>query len=454
MKTLKFPMTWLALATTVLLAGCATPAPALPEAERPATPVFAAAPELARSGPAARWAALGDAALAERIERALARNLDLAQAAERVQRSRALAAAADAARWPSLSASASGSERDDRQRSSSASAGLDLAWEVDLFGRLGSLRNAAELRSAAAQADADAVRRAVAAEVAQAWYALWSADEQLQLTRAVIDNRRNTLELVRHRTRAGFSAPLDEARARSDLAAAQADVPTLEAQRSTALHRLAVLGGEAPGGHPLPAAPTAVDPAALTLSLPAGEVWLASRPDIAAAEARLRALAMDEKAVRAEFLPRLSVGGFVGWLAGSAVGLSSAGTSAWVVAPSVTLPVFDAGRLQARLAAAQAEQREALLHYRQRLLLAQEDVENALTRVSLGRGRLQALQERSQQAVRAEQLARLRYQAGASDLLELLDAQRTAQQAQIGLAQALGQHRQDVALLLRALGAV
>jgi outer membrane protein TolC len=116
--------------------------------------------------------------------------------------------------------------------------------------------------------------------------------------------------------------------------------------------------------------------------------------------------------------------------------------------------VFNAGRLQARLDAARAQEREALLHYRQRVLLATEEVENALAQVSFGRARLTALQDRSREAVRAEQLARLRYQSGATDLLELLDAQRSAQQAQLGLAETLGQHRQDVALLLRALGAV
>ncbi len=451
----KTPWRWTALAMAALLAGCASPGTATLDKTRPDAPRFAGAPELPRSAPAARWATLGDTALMHHIERALSGNLDVAQAVERVQRSRALAAAASAARWPALDAAVGASERDDRQRSGSASAGIELAWEVDLFGRLRHASHAQRLRSEAAVADAEAVRRAVAAEVAQAWYALASANERLTLTKALIENRRATLALVQHRASAGLSAPLDEARARSDLAAVQADVPALQAQAALAMNRLAVLAGDTPGAQAIPASDSApADPAEITLGLPDGETWLASRPDIAAAEARLRALAMDAEAVRAEFLPRISVGGFVGWLAGSAVGLSSAGTSAWLIAPSVSLPAFNAGRLQARLDAARTEEREALLHYRQRVLLATEEVENALAQVSFGRARLTALQERSREAVRAEQLARLRYQSGASDLLELLDAQRSAQQAQLGLAEALGQHRQDVALLLRALGAV
>ncbi|MBX3608687.1 MAG: efflux transporter outer membrane subunit [Hydrogenophaga sp.] len=446
---------WTALAIAALLAGCAAPATAPLDKSTADAPRFAGAPEWPRSAPAAPWGALGDTALLSHIERALAGNLDVAQAVERVQRSRALAAADAAARWPALTASLGAVEREDRQRSGSASAGIELAWEVDVFGRLRHASHAQRLRIDAAVADADAVRRAVAAEVAQAWYALASANERLSLTQAVIDNRRATLTLVQHRARAGLSAPLDEARARSDLAAVQADVPALQAQAALALNRLAVLAGDTPGTQAMPSMDsTAADPAAITLELPDGETWLASRPDVAAAEARMRALSMDAEAVRSEFLPRISVGGFVGWLAGSAVGLSSASTGAWLIAPSVSLPVFNAGRLQARLDAARAQEHEALLHYRQRVLLATEEVENALAQVSFGRARLTALQERSREAVRAEQLARLRYQSGASDLLELLDAQRSAQQAQLVLAEALGQHRQDVTLLLRALGAV
>lgn len=446
---------WTTLAAAAVLAGCAAPATAPVDKTTADAPRFAGAPEWPRSAPAARWGALGDTALLRHIERALAGNLDVAQAVERLQRSRALAAADAAARWPALTATLGAVEREDRQRSGSVSAGIDLAWEVDVFGRLRHASHAQRLRSDAAVADADAVHRAVAAEVAQAWYALVSANERLSLTQAVIDNRRATLTLVQHRARAGLSAPLDEARARSDLAAVQADVPALQAQAALALNRLAVLAGDTPGTQAMPSMDsTAADPAAITLGLPDGETWLASRPDVAAAEARMRALSMDAEAVRAEFLPRISVGGFVGWLAGSAVGLSAAGTGAWLIAPSVSLPVFNAGRLQARLDAARAQEREALLHYRQRVLLATEEVENALAQVSFGRARLTALQERSREAVRAEQLARLRYQSGATDLLELLDAQRSAQQAQLGLAETLGQHRQDVALLLRALGAV
>jgi outer membrane protein TolC len=115
--------------------------------------------------------------------------------------------------------------------------------------------------------------------------------------------------------------------------------------------------------------------------------------------------------------------------------------------------VFDVGRIDARLQAAQAGQREALLAYRQRMLLATEEVESALVQVRQGQERLAALQQRARHAVAAERLARKRFEAGGSDLLELLDAQRSAQQAELGLSAAMTQQRQQVVVLQRALGA-
>jgi outer membrane protein TolC len=180
---------------------------------------------------------------------------------------------------------------------------------------------------------------------------------------------------------------------------------------------------------------------------------MALRPDLKSAEAQLRAQALDVAAIRAEFMPRLSVSGLLGFVAGSLSGLGAAGSASWFLAPSLSIPVFDLGRIDARLQAAQAGQREALLHYRQRVLLATEEVESALVQVRQGQVRLAALQDRARHAVTAEGLARKRFEAGGADLLELLDAQRGAQQAELGLSAALTAQRQQVVALQRALGA-
>lgn len=453
-----------ALAAAALLAACGT----LP-AEAPATPElperFAQAQGV-DPGQRAQpdwWAVFGDPALDALVAQGLAANLELQQAAERVQRSRALAAGRRAELGPGggvavgaraqqlAEVEAPGLDRDAR-RSDTASVSFGLSWEIDLFGRLRHAARAAQARSDAVAADAQALRLAVAGEIAQAWFALEGAREQARLARGVIENRRATLSLVQRRVALGHSAPLDDARARAELAAAEAELPSHEAATRLAQHRLAVLLGQSPSAFEAPAAAGA-EGRPVTLRLPATSQWVQFRPDLRAAEARLRAHALDVEAARAEWLPRLSVAGAIGTLAGSLGALGSGGSAAWFVAPSLSWPVLDHARIESRLAAARAEQREALLAYRQRLLLASEEVESALAIVAEGQRRVAALQERARHAETAERLARTRYAAGASDLLELLDAQRGAQQAAQGLTAAHTGLRQQLVLLQRALGA-
>jgi NodT family efflux transporter outer membrane factor (OMF) lipoprotein len=409
------------------------------------------------------WTVFDDPVLDGLVRRGLAENLDLQQAAERVQRSRALAAGAQAERGPGggvgLGARAQQLGRfeapgtsADARRSESVTAGASLSWEIDLFGRLRHAARAADARVQAQEADAAGMRLAIGAEIAQAWLALNGTRTQVALAQRVVENRRGTLDLVLRRVSAGYAAPFDEARARADLAAAQAELPALEAALATSRHRLAVLLGASPSGFEVPP-PSDVAPRPVVLHLPEPAQWAAQRPDLQAAEARLRALALDVESVRAEFLPRVSVAGVLGLVAGSVSGLGAAGAASWFVAPGVALPVFDHARIEARLQAARAGEREALLAYRQRVLLATEEVESGLAQVRQGQQRLAALQERARQALAAEDLARRRFAAGGTDLLELLDAQRTAQLAEIGLSAAVTVQHQHVVALQRALAA-
>lgn len=472
-----------AVALASLLAACGTlPTPSTPVPELPAAFTQARGLDTAPAGHAADgWAAFDDPVLDALLRRGLTANLDLQQAAERVQRSRALAAAARAELAPGGGIGVGATARQlaeteapglirDQRRSDQVSAFASLSWEVDLFGRLRQAAAAVGARADAVQADADAMRLAVGAEIAHAWFTLTGTREQLVLARQVVENRRATVELVQRRVGAGYTAPLDDARARGDLAAAEAALPALQASVTVAGHRLAVLLGESPStfepplpvqaaaARMLPASnrstlPPATAPRALALRVPAPSAWADARPDLRAAEARLRAQALDVESIRAEFLPRLTIAGALGVVAGSLTGLGAAGSASWFIAPIVSAPVFDYGRIEARLQAAQAGQREALLHYRQRVLLATEEVESALVEVRQGQLRLAALQQRASYAVQAEALARKHYEAGGSDLLELLDAQRTSRQAEISLIAGVTTQQQQIVALQRALGA-
>jgi multidrug efflux system outer membrane protein len=412
---------------------------------------------------AAWWNSLGDPVLAALITRGLDTNLDIEQAHARIRRSQALLAGAQANFGPSGSVGlqgraaqaseteAPGLTRADRQGHSVAAA-LEFSWELDLFGRLGHQAGAAAHRVQASEAQLRGARLAVSAEIANAWFALVGSREQLELARKVAANREDSLRLVVARAGGGMAAPIDALRARADLEAALADIPVHEAAAKVALHRLAVLTGQSPAGFTLPASGTTAD-VDIEIPLPPSDTWLARRPDVQELEAELQARALDVKAVRAEFYPRFTFDGLLGFVAGSVSAMGTGGSLSWVSTPSLLAPLFDRPRIEARLASAKAGQKEILAAYRQRLLLASEEVENAFAQYSAGQQQFHNLHRRAQFASDAERLARVRYEAGATDLLELLDAQRTAQQARSNLSAALTQQRQNLVAVFRSMAA-
>ncbi|KQT09514.1 efflux transporter outer membrane subunit [Ramlibacter sp. Leaf400] len=447
----KFALSTLALAAALLAS------PVLAQEAPPA--VDASVPVAQSTG---WWHALRDPVLSALIMQGLDANLDIEQAHERILRSQALVAGARAEFGPSGSvgvqgraaqaseAEAPGLTRGER-RTQSVAAAVEFSWEVDLFGRLGHQAASAAQRLQASEAQLRGARLAVSAEVANAYFALIGAREQLEIARTVAANRESTLRLVAARAGGGMAAPIDELRARADVEAALAEIPVQEAAARVATHRLAVLTGQSPSGFALPTSGT-VAPAAIAIPLPATDAWLAQRPDVQELEAELRARALDVKAVRAEFYPRLTFSGLLGFVAGSVSAIGTGGSLSWLSAPSLLTPLFDRPRIEARLAAAKAGEKEVLAAYRQRLLLATEDLENALARYGSGQQQFQNLQRRTQHASEAERLSRVRYEAGAADLLELLDAQRTAQQAQGALSATLTQQRQNLVAVFRGMG--
>ena len=434
-----------------------------------------ASPVLAQQGPPVRqvsapvaevtgwWHSLGDPVLSALIERGLDANLDIEQAHARIRRSQALVAAARAEFGPSGSVGvhgraaqaseteAPGLTRGER-RTQSVAAALEFSWEVDLFGRLGHQAGSAAHRLQASEAQLRGARLAVSAEIANAYFALVGAREQLEIARSVAANRESTLRLVAARAGGGVAAPIDELRARADMEAALAEIPVQEAAAQVATHRLAVLTGQSPSGFALPVSGTPA-PTAIAIPLPPADAWLAQRPDVQELEAELLARALDVKAVRAEFYPRLTFTGLLGFVAGSVSAIGSGGSLSWLIAPSLTAPLLDRSRIEARLAAAEAGEKEVLAAYQQRLLLAAEELENAFVRYRAGQQQFQNLHRRAQHASEAERLSRVRYEAGAADLLELLDAQRTAQQARAALSTALAQQRQNLVAVFRGMGA-
>lgn len=453
------------LSAALLLTACST-APELVGNTSPAVLEFS--PELLQALHApvpvdsGWWRSFGDPALNALVEGALASNLDLQQAVERVEQARALARLDASALGPAGRLTL---DTHTRQLAAAEMPGMptaalrndlvgirgDVRWELDVFGRLRDQADAGTLRFTAVAADAAALQLSLGAETAAAWFALEGAREQLRLTRDLYQSWQQTLELVQLRVGSGYSAAIDAARIAVELEATGAQLQLLEATVARETHRLAVLTGNPPAQYAAPDAVVAT-PHPAQFNIPATSLWLRQRPDLRAAEARMQAYALDVESLRAEFLPRFSLGGVLGYAAGSLSGLGSSASASWFLSPAVSVPLFDRTRLTARLEAATARQREAVLAWQQEILLAAAEVENAMAGVKLGQTSLLAQERRRDAAAMALTMTQARYEGGSADLTELLDVLRTRQLAEMALVASHTSQRQAIVALHRALG--
>jgi NodT family efflux transporter outer membrane factor (OMF) lipoprotein len=410
------------------------------------------------------WEALGDAALARLVGEAVVANRDVAAARARVGGARAARLGAALERTPSVTASGGYS----RQQLASPTfpgaagrlpdqelwdAGLRASWDVDVFGRLRhTLRGRGEL-AAAADDDVQDARVLVAAQVAGAYFELRGAQDRLAVAARNAENQRGTLELTERRLEAGRGTALDTERARAQLSATLAAVPTLEAQVAAARYRLATLSGRRPAEFA-----TTLAEAGRPLAFPEvasgveSDAVVRRRPDVRSAERQVAASSAFIGAARADYLPRLAVGAAAGYTGNALNAFGNTGTPRYVVGPVLSWPAFDVGRVRAGVEAARAEEGAARARYEQAVLRSHEEVETSLVAYRKVRERLRHLDDAAAASERAAELARLRYTEGASDFLQVLDAERTLLDRQD--ARALGQIEATAALVAvyRALG--
>ncbi len=441
------------------LAGCANLAPTY---ERPAAPVAAQFPAAAASAPIATPAAdldwqafFTDERQKRLIAMALANNRDLRIAALNIEATRAQAAVRDADRWPTLNAGLTGSRQPTAAGgiNSLYTAGLQVtAYELDLFGRLRNLSDAAAAQVLASEEARKSVQISLVAAVANAQLALAADDALLSVTQQTLASREDSYRLIKLRFDKGASSELDLRQAESLLEAARVSFAQATRQRALDQNALELLLGQ-----PLPAdlpAARALDAAAGLPELPVGlpsEV-LVRRPDVRLAEQQLMAANANIGAARAAFFPRITLTGSAGQASGHLSDLFKSGHAAWSFAPQLIQPLFDAGRNQGNLDLAKANREIAVAQYERAIQTAFREVADALAgRATLGeqlraQGRqLEAEQQRSR-------LAELRYRNGASSYLELLDAQRSLFTAQQALLQLQAQFAQNGVTLYKVLG--
>ena len=392
------------------------------------------------------WRGFDDPLLTRLVDETLVANHDLRIALARYDRANALLRGAKFDYLPTITVNAEASDarasadqapgvaRADRDVES-YSATIAAGWELDLFGRIRRNVESQRAGTAASAADLAALQVAIVAEVARSYMELRGLQERLRVAQDNAGNQRETLRLVDARFKAGRGTEFDTSRARAQLEATLSRVPALEAQVAVTLHRVAVLSGRTPDALiaelqapvPLPALPGKLDAGT------PGEL-LRRRPDVAAAEHRLHAATARIGIATADLFPRFTLGGLIGSQAIDSSALFERDSETRLVALGIDWSFLDIGRVRARIAAADADAAGELARYQQTVLLALEDTENALVRHAKARIEDQHLLQAATDSTKAAQLARVRFEAGAADLFEVLDAERIRLQSQDALA--------------------
>ncbi|UYV13952.1 MAG: efflux transporter outer membrane subunit [Phycisphaera sp.] len=426
----------LGLPTALALSGCAVgPDYEQPESSELVPKSWAGTDEADRE-PDLRhwWLRFGDDELTALIERSLASSLTLAEARERIIAARARRGIANAERVPQLDAQGSymrtesGDEAQPFGQSPAStdgdlySLGVVAGWELDLWGRVARLAEAADAEIGFATEDFRASRVVLIAEVAREVIAVRALDRDLAIVRATVETDRDALDIAAARAAAGFADELDVARARRDLEVNQALIPGLQADRRAAEFRLAVLLGAPAGTISVAERALPVGVAVPDRGVPAD--LLMRRPDLRRAERDLAAATARVGAAEAQRFPRVKLLGSItlqGPDAGDAIN-----PEAYVLqaGPTISLPVFQGGRIDARVRQAESEQRQALLRLRATALEALAEVETASVRRAQAETRAHRFREAEAAARDAETLSQDRFSAGRVDFLDVTEARR------------------------------
>jgi len=452
------PMSTLAAAATPVLAMLLSACSFIPTYERPPAPVAATFPDAAAApgaGTAAAdmpWAEfITDARLRVLVDTALKNNRDLRIATLNVEQVRAQLGLARADLLPTVGAGmVASSTPSGGGNLRSTSAGLTVSnFELDLFGRVKSLSQAAAARYLASDEGRRAAQVALIAAVANVELALRADDELLRITERTLASREDALKLVRVRFDGGVSAEPELRTADSLLAAARASVAALRRQRAVDQNAMVLLLGQ---GVPadLPAAAPLAESAlpAVPVGLPS-EVLL-QRPDIRQAEQQLMAANANIGAARAAFFPRITLTGSAGFASSSLSGLFD--NTVYSFTGQLLQPLFDAGRNQANLDAARAGREIAVAQYEKAIQSAFREVADALAgRATLGE-QLAAQQVQADAETRRLALADLLFQGGIASALDRLDAERSALAARQAVVQLQLAQQQNAVLLYRVLG--
>lgn len=450
LRNLVLSLSFLTLAACASVGGKYTP-PATDAAPAFGTRAAALQPEAVAEP--AWWTRFEDPALTHLVEAALRANLDVREAATRVDAARAMRAEVRQASLPSGGvAVASTHQSVARERSRSASAAIDVGWEIDLFGRIRNLERGADAGLGATEALLAQTRVVIVAEVVRTYFQMRGSEERLELLERYRADQAEVVKIIETRVEEGVDDGADLARARTVLAEDMLALTHEHHDLRVLRNALAVLIGATPGQWQPPAAPTATALSLRPIAIGDPAALLQRRPDVRAAERVLAAQTSDIGVASAGLFPQLSAGGFFGLVAGTFGDLGAASGQSWSIGPTLSWGIFDLGRVRAQIRRERAEAEGALAAYERTVLRALEDTENAFSAFTSAQDSLGATDLQVRNARIAAELVQARYEEGMSGYFEYLDARRAALRAEIARIDSIAAHRTATVDVFRALG--
>ena len=463
-----------AVALALLTAGCTTVGP---DYQAPAAAVDAAfiasGSSSVNAAPTAAdiatfWRGFNDAELTALVERAIAANGDIRIAQARLQESQATRTEIDAATSPSIGVEGGASRSITPQsqapslsrseRTNNSYTGSFVAnWELDIFGRAQRAKESTTALVSASEAGVAAAQTSVVAEVARNYLEVRGLQLRHAVTQASLANQRESLDIARARVDAGRGTQLDLERSLTLTATTEAALPSLQAAIDLGIYRLATLSAQSPSAvrarlitpAPLPNLPL-TDLAALPVGTP--QQWIARRPDVARAERQLAAATAEIGVTTGELYPSISVDGLLGFASTKLSNFGSSESARYSIGAGISWSLLDFGRIRSRIKATEARSLQALAIYEQTLATALEETEGAFAQFSRNAQRRESLARAERSAGEAARLARLRYEAGVTDFLAVLDADRELLSARDALAQADTANATSLVAVYRTLG--
>ncbi|PWF55061.1 efflux transporter outer membrane subunit [Massilia glaciei] len=457
MRPIRSPrLSTLALAAC-LIGGCAVgPAHQRPTAAEPAAFkaergwVAAAPADTLERGP--WWTLFNDPILNDLAARVEVSNQNVASAVAAYAQARTLVAQQRASLFPVIGADARANRSGARGGESESRLRLDIraSWEPDIWGRLRAGVNGAQAGSGAGAADLAAARLSAQGELAANYFSLRQADAQRALLASTIEGYQRVSTITQNRYAAGIEGKTAVLQAQTQLAGARIDELALARQRAQYEHAIAVLLGKAPADFALAAGPWTGAVPAIPPMVPS--TLLQRRPDVASAERRVAAANADIGIARAAYYPSLNLSGSIGNTASAVSGLFSASNALWSFGLGAAQTLFNAGATRARVAGAEAQHAVAVARYRQTVLDAFADVENALTATHTLAQQQVLRRQASEAADQVEAQMLNRYKAGQVGYTEVVQAQQTALSARRALVQSQAERQVTAVTLIQSLG--